>query len=220
MMRTTFTRASRIAGLLAASLLFAQTGLAATIATLGGTGQLSVTSTGAIYFDAGALAATDLLLRASDRIEIGTPLPSGVPDPASLRQAFSDVSGPTSLAFVGDVYFDLLAFSGGVTFLAQSIHVTGQIQASGNVTLQAGNIDIYDAGLIAAGGGRYLCGAGATISTGASGCTGQIGPIGGITSPPITIDGPLIGGLAPVPEPTGALLFSLGAALLVARQRR
>jgi hypothetical protein len=133
-----------------------------------------------------------------------------VPDPASQRQLFSNVSGPTSLAFVGDVYFDLLAFSGGVTFLAQSIHVTGQIQASVDVTLQAGQIDIRDAGLIAAGGGHSLCGAGATISTGASGCTDQIGPIGGITSPPVTIDGPLVGGLAPVPEPTGALLFSLG----------
>jgi hypothetical protein len=219
-MKWTGNRAWTVAYLVAASLLLADLAGASTILSLTGSGDLSVTSTGAVYFDASGLAATDLNLTATDRIEIGVAFPAGVPDPASTPLTLSDISADTNLVLDGDVFFDVLAFSGSVSFIADSIHVIGAIQASGDVVLTSSSITLTDAGLINAGTTTQLCtpDSGAVISTGglSAGCS-VTGPIdgGGLGGPISPGDPSLVG---PVPEPRAALLFFLGTTVLAVRR--
>jgi hypothetical protein len=215
-MKSRGTRARTLAWLIAASLLLAEGAGAATIVSLTGRGDLELTSTGAVYFDASDLAATDLFLTATDRIEIGLAFPAGVPDPASDPLILGDVAAVTNLVLEGDVFFDVLAFSGSVSFIADSIHVIGSIQASGDVVLTSSSITLTDAGLIDAGSTPQLCtpDSGAVISAGGlgTGCS-LTGPIdGGGLAGPISLGDPSLVG--PVPEPRAALLFFLGTTTL------
>jgi hypothetical protein len=213
----------RLACVASVTLLLAHAAGAVTIVSLTGEGELNFTATGAVYFDASGLAATDLTLTASDRVDIGVPFPTGIPDPGSEQLTRLDVSGVTDIVLDGDVYFDLFTFSGGITFLAQSIHVIGPIEATGDVTLLASSIVVTDLGLINAGGSTSGCqgGSGATITSGiggtSTGCSwnGQIGGGGTVLIPDPNLPGV---GLAPVPEPRAALLFFLGMTLVAVRR--
>ena len=209
----------------ALGLMCANVAGAATIVSLTGSGDLGLTTTGALYFDASDLAATDLHLTATEGVYIGTLFPSDVPAPGSELLAISDIAGATNLSLDGDVYFDVFAFSGSVSFLAESIHVIGAIGASGEVVLTAGNIiQVTDAQLISGNGGTSLCSADANVtisswtSTSSGDCLdlGQLG--GGNVGGSIGSGGLIPIGTAPVPEPRAALLFFLGTTILVVRR--
>lgn len=197
---------------------------AATIVSLTGSGDLSLTTSGALYFDASDLAATDLHLSATTGISIGTPFPSGVPAAGSDPLALANIAGTTNLSLDGDVYFDLFDFSGSVSFLAESIHVIGMIEASGDIVLTSGNIQVTDTDLISGNGGTSLCAPAGNVtisswtSTTGGGCS-DLGPIdGGNIGGPIGPGGPILIGTAPVPEPRAALLFFLGTTILAVRR--
>jgi hypothetical protein len=186
-----------------------------TLVSLSGSGDLTLSATGTIYFDASSLSLDDIVLSA-EAITIGSPFPTGVADAPTATLGLLGVGGATSHSFDGDVFFDSLVFAGSLNFSALSIHVSSGLEAAGTLTLIASNLAID--------GGGIPCGAapggGIVVSlTGAVG-TGCTGPVIGAPG-----DGTLTGGdgggvSAAVPEPSAALLFATGLLALAINDRR
>lgn len=185
---------------------------ATTLLSVGGEGLLELEVGGDLFIDLGGASLVDVALTASDGLVIGEApytLPS---DPDDIR-SFLDLSGNTSLAFTGDVYFDAFDFSGSIAFAAENIFVNGSLAPAGDVALNVPGLLPGD-----------LCGGdagGLTIRSGDADC-----PLVAIDGP-IVIDGPIDVTPPPlpspspaVPEPRAAVLFSIGAGVMLASTGR
>ncbi len=202
--------------------VFSSAAQAVTIASVTGSGDLDLTATGSVYFDASDLDLTRLELTATETVTIAATFPDGGPGAATDTLELLDLVLTTGLSVDDDVSIAPFDFTGSVSVAASSIYVIGPIAAE--IIVINGPAVVVETDLLP--GFDSACGgssAGATITTGSSvgapsgGCSVELGPIDGgtIEVDPIGITpgGP---GLAPIPEPGAALLYAAGALALCA----
>jgi hypothetical protein len=195
---------------------------AATIVSITGQGSLQIDVSGDLYFDAGDLDLTDMILTAEESITLG-PLPATAPTSFDQSLEIYDALNLVGLAIEDDAYFESFVWSGSVSMSAANIYLTGPLEASGAVELWAGGPGIDPTGGTGGCPGADLStGVDATVVSGPVGvvCVPGIDAVtgpGNITVSPYIVPFPVVA--SAIPEPTSALFFLAGAGAVAASLR-
>jgi hypothetical protein len=195
---------------------------ALTTANLTGSGDLTVSATGTIYFDAAGLDLREFVLTAASTITIDTSYPAGVPGVPDDTIGLLDVADTTRFSVVDDLFFDRFDYAGSLVLKAGAIHAIGPLVATESIVLNGGSLFVGSG--IGGGPSTDPCSSGAGGITVTSGTVPSVGGTSAGCSAGI-VQGPSVGtGFTPglttviaqaVPEPTAGLLNGLGLATIV-----